>query len=145
MKNGTEHSDMVSGKSRGMGELMSPGAEVEPVGNMGMDDIALESFMHEEVMVYVHPTREIGTLDVISPNVNGINMPIQRGVNTMVKRKYVEALKRCHSIKYEQRVQNPSQPENIQMVEKKVPDYPFDVIQDSPKGKSWLKGIELSL
>lgn len=136
---------MVSGKSRGMGELMSPGAEVEPVGNMGMDDIALESFMHEEVMVYVHPTREIGTLDVISPNVNGINMPIQRGVNTMVKRKYVEALKRCHSIKYEQRVQNPSQPENIQMVEKKVPDYPFDVIQDSPKGKSWLKGIELSL
>jgi hypothetical protein len=144
-RNGSQQDDLKQGAPKAMSELMSPGAAVEPVTNMDMDAVDLEAFMHEEVLIYVHPTRESGSLDVIVPGVNGINMPIPRGVDVPVKRKYVEALARGHSIQYEQRVQNPSQPENIQMIEKKVPDYPFDVKQDTKKGKEWLRRIYASV
>jgi hypothetical protein len=143
--NRSEQDDLRAGPPKALSEIMTPGAEVEPVTSLGMDAIDLEKFMHEMVTIYVHPTREKGTLDVITPNANGINQPIIRGVNTPVRRKYVEALARCHSIRYEQRVQNPSQPENIQMVEKRVPDYPFDVVEDTKLGKEWLKKIYASI
>lgn len=143
--NGSEQDDLQPGTTRNLSELTTPGAALESVGNMGMDAIALDAFMHEVVEIYVHPTKEKGSLDVITPSVNGVNQPIVRGRNVSVKRKYVESLARCHSIRYEQRVQNPSQPENIQMVESKVPDYPFDVLRDTEKGKAWLKSIYASV
>lgn len=143
-KNGSTQNDLNQGKPKPLSEISSnEGHEVEPVNSM--DAVALEKFMHEEVTIFVHPTREGGSLDVITPNVNGVNQPIVRGVETNVKRKYVEALARCYSIKYETRVQNPSQPENIQMVEKKTPDYPFDVIRDTSEGKAWLKRVYASV
>lgn len=144
-RNGSEQDDLRADGPRGLGELMTPGAEVESVGNMGMDAIALEAFMHEPVEIYVHPSKEKGILEVITPSVGGINQPIIRGQKKVVKRKYVEALARCHSLTYEQRVQNPSQPENIQMIEVKVSDYPFDVTNDTKKGKAWLERIYASI
>lgn len=140
-RNGSEQDSLRAGRERGLSELTTPDAMVEPVSSMDMDAIELEKFMHEEVTIYVHKTRESGALEVITPSVGGINQPIIRGVETPVKRKYVEALARCHSVKYEQKVYNPSQPENIQMVETKVPDYPFDVVSDTRKGKEWLKRV----
>jgi hypothetical protein len=143
-RHGSQQDDLRHGKPKALSELMTPGGQVvEPAINMTA--VEQEKFMNEIVEIFVHPTREGGSLDVITPNVNGINQPIIRGVDTEVRRKYVEALARCHSIKYEQRIQNPSQPENIQMVEKKVPDYPFDVIRDTQKGKEWLKRIYASV
>ncbi len=142
---GSEQDDLQDGMSRGLDELTTAGAALEPVGNMGMDAIELEAFMNEPVGIYVHPTKEKGSLDVITPSVNGVNQPIVRGQRVSVKRKYVEALARCHSLRYEQQVQNPSQPENIQMVEMKVPDYPFDVTRDTPKGKAWLRAVYQSV
>jgi len=143
-QNGSEAAQIKRGAPKPLAELMNPGAiEIETFESM--DSTELEKFMNETVVIYVHPTRESGALDVITPNCNGINQPIIRGVETPVKRKYVEPLARCHTVKYEQRVQNPSQPENIQMIEKKVPDYPFDVINDTRKGKDWLKSIYNSL
>lgn len=142
--NGSEQDDLNQRAPGTLAEMRTPGAVlIEPITNM--DALELEKFMHEEVTIFVHPTRESGSLDVITPNVNGLNQPIVRGKESIVKRKYVEALARCHSIRYEQRVQNPSQPENIQMVEKKVPDYPFDVVSDTKRGKEWLKKLYASV
>lgn len=143
-RNGSTQDDLRQGAPKALSELATPGSiEIEKVTTL--DALELEKFMHEEVVIYVHPTREAGALDVITPNVNGMNQPIIRGKDTPVKRKYVEALAMSHSIKYEQRVQNPSQPENIQMVEKKVPDYPFDVVSDTKRGKEWLKRLYQSI
>jgi hypothetical protein len=128
-----------------MDNLMSPDAPIEVVSSMGMDAVKLEKFMHEEVLIYVHPARDKESLEVIVPSVNGSNMPIKRGQEVRVKRKYIESLARCHSIQYEQRVQNPSIPEDIQMIEKKVPDYPFDVREDTKQGKDWLKRVYASI
>ena len=135
---------VTHGAPKGLPELTS-GAGVEIERFIDMDAVEMEKFMSETVVVYVHPSREAGSLEVITPSVNGTNQPIIRGRDLPIKRKYVEALARCHTIKYEQRVPDPSKPDNFQMVEKKVPDYPFDVIQDTPKGKAWLKNIYNSL
>ena len=143
-RNATEAVTLPRGTGKPLSEIGKGDAiEVEPItGSLAMSGVDLEKFMHEEVVVYVHPSREAGSLEVIPPNVNGINQPIIRGVNTPVKRKYVEALRRAHSITYEQKVQDPSRPENIQMLARAIPDYPFDVIEDSAKGKAWLKHID---
>ena len=59
-----------------------------------------------------------------------------------VKRKYVEALARGRTTKYEQKTMDPSRPENIQMAEKTALTYPFSVLHDpNPKGRAWLKAI----
>ena len=120
----------------------SRAAEIEPItGSLSMDAAALEAFMNESVVIRVTPAREGGSLEVITPAVNGINQPIIRNQAIPVKRKYVEALASSYSITYEQKVQDPSRPENIQMVAKPVPDYPFEVVEDSAKGKAWLDAI----
>ena len=133
--------DLPQGAPKPLAEISTgAGIEIEPT-RTGMDSADLEAFMHEEVLIIVSPAKENGSLEVITPNVNGINQPIVRGQQIPVKRKYIEALARAHTIGYEQRVQNPSMPENIQMLAKAVPDYPFEVIEDTPKGKAWLKGV----
>lgn len=139
--NSSEQGDLRQNPPKPMSEIMSDNPVIETVTSMGMDAVDLEKFMHEIVVIYVHPSRERESLDVITPNVGGLNQPIIRGVDTPVKRKYVEALARCHSIRYEQRTPDPRNPDKIDMCEKRVPDYPFDVVQDTPKGKAWLKTV----
>ena len=124
-------------------EMRGANVEVEKVGDLSGAD--LENFMHEEVVIRVHSSPAIGSVEVLTPNVNGINQPVIRGVDQAIKRKYVEAMARAHTITYEQRVLNPHMPENISMVERKTPDYPFEVVQDTPRGKKWLAGIRASI
>jgi len=108
-----------------------------------VDQAELAAFMQEPVTIVVAPSTEGGALEVITPNVNGINQPIVRGKTTTLKRKYVEALARCRTIVYDQQVQDPTRPENIQMVERGAMTYPFSVIADpaGEKGAAWLKAI----
>jgi len=102
----------------------------------------LEVFMNDILTIVVHPSQEEGALDFAPPQVNGVNQPILRGVNSQVKRKYVEALARCRTTKYVQQVIDPSRPENIQMKEMTTLTYPFAVLDDpSPIGRKWLDAI----
>ena len=121
------------------------------IGEIGRDmrieqaterDVELTAFMEQPVRIRVHEAQQEGALDVITVTVNGINQNIIRGQDLDVKRKYIEALARCRTTTYEQRVQNPAEPSNIQMVPKTVLSYPFAVINDPhPKGKVWLDQI----
>jgi len=65
-------------------------------------------------------------------------------VPTPIKRKYVEALINGHSVTYEQHI-NQNSPDQYQMKKVPVPSYPFDVEQDTEKGKSWKRRLELAL
>lgn len=141
MKHGSEQRDIAGGSAKTLAEF-SVGVEVEPVTNMS--GVELEAFMNEPVTIYVHKTKEKGALDVITPSVNGINQPIVRGVNTVVKRKYVEALIHSHSVDYEQQI-NQMSPDQFKMVAKPTPSYPFDVIEDTRKGKAWKQRLEANL
>lgn len=137
--NQTEAVSPVRGRPKTLPEFGKP--ELESERSIDMDEIELEEFMHEPVTIFMHKSRDLSDLEVETPNVNGFNQPIIRGQKQTIKRKYVEALARCYTIGYEQQVQDPTRPENIQMIERKIPTYPFDVIQDTPKGKQWLTSI----
>jgi len=101
----------------------------------------MAAFMNEKVRIIVHATEIEGSLDVITPSVNGINQPVVRGVESVVKRKYVEALARARYTKVTQ-VMNPYEREKIKNVETTVLSYPFSVLEDrNPIGREWLKAI----
>ena len=103
--------------------------------------IEKEVFMNEPVRIIVMETGEEGSLQVITPCVNGVNQPIVRGQETVVKRKFVEALARCRTTKYQQR-HNPIERDKIENVPITVQTYPFSVLEDrNPKGRAWLQGI----
>ena len=104
--------------------------------------LELEKFMNEMVTIMVHDDPVEGALPVITICVNGKNQNIIRMQEQKVRRKYVEALARCRSTTYNQRVPNPAEPANIQMDPKTVLTYPFQLVRDdNPRGREWLKGI----
>lgn len=141
-RNSSEQQNIPGGKAMTLPEFSAGGVSVDPVTDM--TGVELEAFMNEPVTIYVHKTKEKGALDVITPSVNGKNQPIVRGVQTVVKRKYVEALIQSHSVEYEQQI-NANSPDQYQMVKKPTPSYPFDVIEDSRKGKAWKQRLETNL
>ena len=116
---------------------------IEPVTGEQAAKTAIEKevFMNEPVRIIVMETGEEGSLQVITPCVNGVNQPIVRGRETVVKRKFVEALARCRTTKYQQR-HNPIERDKIENVPITVQTYPFSVLEDrNPKGRAWLQGI----
>ena len=123
-------------------EFGNPGAIERVTENDFVAAAKLDAFMNEELIVLVHQDPSDNAVENPCPSVNGINQPFIRGREQKVKRKYVEALARGRVTKYEQRVRNTSQPENVQMEERSALVYPFSVIYDpNPVGKAWLTGI----
>ena len=116
---------------------------IEPVTGEQAAKTAIEKevFMNEPVRIIVMETGEEGSLQIITPCVNGVNQPIVRGRETVVKRKFVEALARCRTTKYQQK-HNPIERDKIENVPITVQTYPFSVLEDrNPKGRAWLQGI----
>jgi hypothetical protein len=104
--------------------------------------VALEAFMNERVLIHVYTDGTSGSLEVITPTVNGVNQPIIRGRDQYVKRKYVEVLARSKVVTYRQEVADQSRPENIQMTPLSNMTAPFVVREDkNPKGRAWLENI----
>ena len=124
-----------------LGEIGNPGS-IERVSEKDfVVQAELEKFMNEVLTILVHQGHEEGAYDVITPNVNGINMPIIRGREAKVKRKYVEALARSRITKYTQQ-QDQRNLENIAMLDNTVLTYPFAVLHDPhPHGAAWLDAI----
>lgn len=105
-------------------------------------NVEAEAFANDILEIEITPSSNKEDLDVVTPSVNGVNQPIVRGMRSFVKRKYVEALARCRFTRYAQRVADPSNPENIQMVENTSLVYPFTVYSDPhPNGREWLQAI----
>lgn len=128
----------------GIPEIKTAGVEIEPVSvDADIRKIAAEeAFMNEMVQIRVSESAVEGALPVIAPNVNGVNQPIARGIPMWVKRKYVEALVRSVETGYKQQVRNPHAPDEIEMVPRTVPSYPFEVLKDpNPKGRAWLDAL----
>jgi len=102
----------------------------------------LEDFMNDILTVYVHPSNDKEDNPVIVPTVNGVNQPIIRGQNCQVKRKFVEALARGRSTRYEQKFPNPSKPHKYVMTPDTIVTNSFVVREDPhPRGAEWLQAI----
>ena len=102
----------------------------------------VEKFMNQVLTVVVAKDGTQGSYDVITPNVNGINQSIIRGIPQKIKRKYVEALAHSRVTNYEQETPDPRKPENFEMRDTTVITYPFSVLHDPhPDGAEWLNNL----
>lgn len=137
----TEEAGVGQAKAKTLSEIRDHGPEPVAVDTTITEDaLDLEAFMHEMVKIRVHGSPEEGALPVISVIVNGVLQPILRDEEIVVRRKYVEALARAKATSYKQ-VTNPIDPSDIRMVPTTVLSYPFTVIEDTERGKSWLRKL----
>lgn len=134
--------DNYDGTGKGFDEVGS----LPPVEQVSENDFVsaaeLEKFMNEKLTIIVHETDSPGALEVICPQVNGVNQPIVRGDKAIVKRKYVEVLARSMITTQHQRVRDLNDPSSIETRGKSVRSYPFTVLHDpNPNGEPWLMSI----
>ena len=137
------HGELLTPSSPLMGdELGNPG----PIEKVSDADFAkavdMEGFMNQKLLIHVMPTVNKEDNPVVVPAVNGVNMPILRGVDTYVKRKFVEALARCRHTRFEQRIPDSANPDKFVMDHKTSVKDPFVVKYDPHKyGAQWLDAI----
>ncbi len=99
-----------------------------------------EAFFNEIVTVVIHPSASENDPDHVIVSVNGTTQPIFRGVETKVKRKYVEVLAHMYETKYSQPTRDSMNPESgNQLMGRSALAYPFQIQHDpNPIGPSWL-------
>ena len=131
---------LPAGRSFALSEVGDPGP-IELIAERDFVAAAdLEAFMAEELEIRMAEPSKDGDLMIETPNVNGINMPIERGLKQRVKRKYVEALCQARIVFFTQERRNPMDPADITMVETSRLVHPFEVTHDpNPKGRAWLE------
>ena len=120
------------------------GLDLEQIigGSATKEQIELEAFMNETLVIVVQESADEEALPVVTLTVNGMTQPIMRGIATPVKRKYVEALARAKETKYKQTLLDPSDPASIRMMPRTALAYPFVVEKDpNPNGFAWLRDV----
>lgn len=129
------------------------GSKVEVISDQSIEtpatiefgrEMAEEAFMSETMVIRLAETTDENARPYADFSVNGVNQPILRGVETRVKRKFVEAMARCKESKYTQKTMNPMEPDRIEMNQRTAAVFPFEVLEDkNPKGRAWLNAILL--
>lgn len=114
---------------------------IEPVLNVEMAGIAQEKFMNEIVEVTINSSGAENEEPHVVFNVNGINQPFFRDVPTPCRRMFAEVLARCKKTTYTQKT-DPFDMTRTEMVAKTVFAYPFSMIDQNPKGQSWLRAVK---
>ena len=144
-KNSDGHQVIGSDEPGAPSVIITDDQSIEPVVaremGKGFDEkIALEAFMQERVSVEIHETTDENLPPNFLLNVNGLNQLMFRGQVQSVRRMFIESLARCKETKYRQEV-DPIHLEKTNMVPRHAYTYPFNVINDTPKGKAWLAAI----
>lgn len=103
-----------------------------------------EAFMHEPMVIEIHPTTDKNASPVVPLAVNGAPaIAIPRGRPVRILRHWVEALAHSRVSGYRQvKVQDPNADEGFSTHRTSGQDYPFSVLQDkNPKGRRWLERV----
>lgn len=121
--------------------LKTPSVIESDSANMNMDYAEMERFLHEPVTVMIHPSSVEGQLSHVPLVVQEDRVDVPRGKPVTIKRKFVEVLARARQIEYIQEVEDMN-PTNIIPPRPRVSlSYPFDVIRDSEKGRTWYQTL----
>ena len=134
-------------------DLADPGAsEIEVVPQIRTPEVELEAFMNEVLTIVCEESRNPNDTKHVEVAVNGRRIFIPRGVETNtgfdeygrifpVKRMYIERLARSKETSYSQDL-DPRLGEGVNRLQPhRALTYPFKVVDDSPKGREWLKRI----
>ena len=113
-------------------------------GPDAMDKAEMLAFMEEPVKIMVHTSADPNAEAVIQTGVNGRTQFFIRGMDQVVRRKYVECLARAKHTGFTQKTVNDLQTGNVtqKMIPHTALKYPFSVVQDdNRRGRDWLKQI----
>lgn len=153
MKEIAHTADMHVGQ-QGAGRIVMPGldevlvrepAEIEPITDsaLTMDSLGDIMFMEELVKIRVEPLTEKNPRKLIDLYVNGVPEWVPVGKPWIMRRKYVEVLARSKPMSVQTRHEQPEEsldPQN-EVIRSTSAQFPFSVLQDTPKGVAWLNKI----
>jgi hypothetical protein len=115
---------------------------MEPVREQSPEKMEELAFMEEEVNVLVHDTTDDQAVPIPCFQNDGITQYFIRGAEQTAKRKFVEILGRCKLTKYTQEAyKDASGADAFRQIPHTALMYPFVVINDHNKGRTWLSGI----
>jgi hypothetical protein len=134
-----------------------PGLEVD-LSQMNRDDLEVQpldsarlqkqkaaelAFLEELVIINIHQTGELGAEDPVPLGVNGRMCYVRRGVDTIVRRKYVEQLLRAKPQTVSTEQQRKPNGDVANLVHKHSSlKYPFAIVRDdNPRGRVWQRNI----
>ncbi len=144
--------DMPVGQ-QGAGTLVMPpldvaierdSPEIEPVGaSLTKSDFDEVMFMEELVKIRIEPLTEKNPRKIIDLYVNGKAEWVPVGRPWIMRRKYVEVLARSKPISVQTKHEQPEEaldPQN-EVIRSSSAQFPFSVLQDTPRGIAWLNKI----
>lgn len=145
--------DMAVGQ-QGAGKLLMPGLDevlvrespvVEPVTdtNLTMDSLGEIMFMEELVKIRIEPLTEKNPRKLVDLYVNGVPEWVPVGRPWVMRRKFVEVLARSKPISVQTKHEQPEEsldPRN-EIIRTTSAQFPFSVLQDTPRGIAWLNQI----
>lgn len=111
-----------------------------PVNKAKLDALA---FNEEKITVMVHESDDPHAEQLIEVGVNGKKQFFKRGVQQVVRRKFVEALARAKATNYSQKVDDPNPLVVNRLMPRTALRYPFSLIRDdNPRGgHAWLQQL----
>ena len=118
--------------------------EVEPHTDMTRIDSKAEElkFMEEPVVIVIHESQSPNEEPVVHIGVNGDNVWIRRGVETKVRRKHVLNLLTARPISYSTvEGMDRDGAKTVNLKSRTSLKYPFAVIDDTQKGREWMRQI----
>ena len=118
--------------------------EIEPVAApLTTSDFEEMMFMEELVKIRVEPLTEKNPRKIIDLYVNGKAEWVPVGRPWIMRRKYVEVLARSKPISVQTKHEQPEEaldPQN-EVIRSSSAQFPFSVLQDTPRGIAWLNKI----
>lgn len=116
---------------------------IVPVGEREFKTVVeMEQFMHEEIVIRIHPTGDKSAPPVVAVGCNGEHVWLPRGRAISIPRKFVENLARYETAYTTERSRDPNSDEGMVQRSAANQPFPFTVISDPhPKGRAWLERI----
>lgn len=106
------------------------------------DRLEYERFLQEEVEVEIHTTSDALADQIFDVAVNGRSVTFRRGETKRVKRYIVEGLARAKPIHYtNEEYLNARGEQSVRWPARQGLRYGFSVVNDTARGKAWLKSI----
>jgi len=124
--------------------LVREAAEIEPVvTSLTKGDFETIMFMEELVKIRVEPLTEKNPRKIIDLYVNGVPEWVPIGKPWILRRKYVEVLARSKPISVQTKHESAEESLNPQneVIRSTSAQFPFSVLQDTPRGIEWLNTI----
>jgi hypothetical protein len=135
----------IPGLNKGLGTMERPDQTVEPITDIVnfREHAAALAFLEEMVTINIAETGDPNAENPVQLGVNGRQVFIRRGVDTTVRRKYVEMLLRSKPETINTRQVRDGDGDVKNFVDKRrALKYPFYVVQDdNPMGRAWMRKI----